>query len=54
MKDLVARKQRTRLVKRLREKENPALGRLARAVEANESHKDTVNYSRMHHRHNRD
>lgn len=53
MKGLVAQKQRQQLVNRLREKGNPALNRLASAVETKESHKDVVNYSRMHHRHNR-
>jgi hypothetical protein len=53
MKGMTAKVQRDQLVRRLRAKDNPALKRLAKAVETKQSHQDMVNYSRMHHRHNR-
>ena len=43
-----------RNVETLRATQNPALARVARAVEERESASGPENYSRMHHRHNRD
>ncbi len=37
----------------LRNVSNPAFARLARAVEGRNTKSDAVNFSRMHHRHNR-
>lgn len=53
MKGEVAQRQRTYLVSQLQKHENGALKRLAQAVKDKSNNNDVVNYSRMHHRHNR-
>jgi len=53
MKGLVALRQRKNLIAHLQKHEKGALKRLAHAVEAKENRADTLNYSRMHHRHNK-
>ena len=54
MKGQIAEIQRRNLITRLQAHERGALRRLAHAVESWDSRVDTSNYSRMHHRHNKD
>lgn len=53
MKGQIAVEQRKRLVRRLEAHENGALNRLAHAVEARHVQVHALNYSRMHHKHNK-
>lgn len=52
MKKLVAKKQHEDLVNQMKDG-NPALVRLANTLKSKEDNQEVINYSRMHHRHNR-
>ncbi len=53
MKGQIAVEQRKNLARRLRAHERSALNRLAQAVEARDGQVHALNYSRMHHKHNK-
>lgn len=53
MKGQVAAVQRQKLIGRLELSQRECLQRLAKSVVENEARFDVLNYSRMHHRHNK-
>lgn len=53
MKGQIAQAKRRNLIDRLQTHERGALRRLAHAVRDRDSRVDTLNYSRMHHKHNK-